>query len=236
MRIDIITLFPEFFEGIKDYSIVGRAIGSKRIELVTHNLRDWASDKYKSVDDHPYGGGPGMVLRFDVLLKALKNVKAKSKIQNNKSKTILLTPQGQVYKQKMAQELTKETNLILICGHYEGFDERIREYVDIEISVGDYVLTGGEIHAMVIVDSVVRLLPGVLGDDKSSIDESHSPSTSSGSTRLLEYPQYTRPEEYDGKSVPKILLGGNHKEIDAWRKEQAEERTKVRRPDLLNVG
>jgi len=236
MRIDIITLFPEFFEGIKDYSIVGRAIGSKRIELVTHNLRDWASDKYKSVDDHPYGGGPGMVLRFDVLLKALKNVKAKSKIQNNKSKTILLTPQGQVYKQKMVQELTKETNLILICGHYEGFDERIREYVDIEISVGDYVLTGGEIPAMVIVDSVVRLLPGVLGDDKSSIDESHSPSTSSGSTRLLEYPQYTRPEEYDGKSVPKILLGGNHKEIDAWRKEQAEERTKVRRPDLLNVG
>jgi len=236
MRIDIITLFPEFFEGIKDYSIVGRAIGSKRIELVTHNLRDWASDKYKSVDDHPYGGGPGMVLRFDVLLKALKNVKAKSKIQNNKSKTTLLTPQGQVYKQKMAQELTKETNLILICGHYEGFDERIREYVDIEISVGDYVLTGGEIPAMVIVDSVVRLLPGVLGDDKSSIDESHSPSTSSGSTRLLEYPQYTRPEEYDGKSVPKILLGGNHKEIDAWRKEQAEERTKVRRPDLLNVG
>ena len=235
MRIDIITLFPEFFEGIKDYSIVGRAIGSKRIELVTHNLRDWASDKYKSVDDHPYGGGPGMVLRFDVLLKALKNVKAKSKIQNNKSKTILLTPQGQVYKQKMAQELTKETNLILICGHYEGFDERIREYVDIEISVGDYVLTGGEIPAMVIVDSVVRLLPGVLGDDKSSIDESHSPSTSSGQA-LLEYPQYTRPEEYDGKSVPKILLGGNHKEIDAWRKEQAEERTKVRRPDLLNVG
>jgi len=235
MRIDIITLFPEFFEGIKDYSIVGRAIGSKRIELVTHNLRDWASDKYKSVDDHPYGGGPGMVLRFDVLLKALKNVKAKSKIQNNKSKTILLTPQGQVYKQKMAQELTKETNLILICGHYEGFDERIREYVDIEISVGDYVLTGGEIPAMVIVDSVVRLLPGVLGDDKSSIDESHSPSTSSGQA-LLEYPQYTRPDEYDGKKVPEILLGGNHKEIDAWRKEQAEERTKVRRPDLLNVG
>ena len=236
MRIDIITLFPEFFESFVKHSIVGRAVKNNKLEIVTHNLRDYADDKYKSVDDHPYGGGPGMVLRFDVLLKALKNVKAKSKIQNNKSKTILLTPQGQVYKQKMAQELTKETNLILICGHYEGFDERIREYVDIEISVGDYVLTGGEIPAMVIVDSVVRLLPGVLGDDKSSIDESHSPSTSSGSTRLLEYPQYTRPEEYDGKSVPKILLGGNHKEIDAWRKEQAEERTKVRRPDLLNVG
>ena len=155
---------------------------------------------------------------------------------NSQIITILLTPQGQVYKQKMAQDLAKETNLIVICGHYEGFDERIREYVDMEISIGDYVLTGGELAAMVIVDSVTRLLPGVLGDDKSSIDESHSLSTSSGSTRLLEYPQYTRPEEYDGKSVPKILLGGNHKEIDAWRKEQAEERTKVRRPDLLNVG
>jgi len=172
-----------------------------------------------------------------VLLQALNHVKSilKSQISNSQIKTVLLTPQGQVYKQKMAQELTKETNLILICGHYEGFDERIREYVDIEISVGDYVLTGGEIPAMVIVDSVVRLLPGVLGDDKSSIDESHSPSTSSGQA-LLEYPQYTRPDEYDGKKVPEILLGGNHKEIDAWRKEQAEERTKVRRPDLLNVG
>ena len=235
MRIDIITLFPEFFESFVKHSIVGRAVKNNKLEIVTHNLRDYADDKYKSVDDHPYGGGPGMVLRFDVLLKALKNVKAKSKIQNNKSKTILLTPQGQVYKQKMAQELTKETNLILICGHYEGFDERIREYVDIEISVGDYVLTGGEIPAMVIVDSVVRLLPGVLGDDKSSIDESHSPSTSSGQA-LLEYPQYTRPDEYDGKKVPEILLGGNHKEIDAWRKAQSQERTKVRRPDLLNVG
>jgi len=235
MRIDIITLFPEFFESFVQHSIVGRAVQNNKLEIVTHNLRDYADDKYKSVDDHPYGGGPGMVLRFDVLLKALKNVKAKSKIQNNKSKTILLTPQGQVYKQKMVQELTKETNLILICGHYEGFDERIREYVDIEISVGDYVLTGGEIPAMVIVDSVVRLLPGVLGDDKSSIDESHSPSTSSGQA-LLEYPQYTRPDEYDGKKVPEILLGGNHKEIDAWRKAQSQERTKVRRPDLLNVG
>ena len=237
MRIDIITLFPEFFEGIKDYSIVGRAIGSKRIELVTHNLRDWASDKYKSVDDHPYGGGVGMVLRFDILHKALSDIKSnlKSQMANSQIITILLTPQGQVYKQTMAQDLAQAQSLILICGHYEGFDERIREYVDMEISIGDYVLTGGELAAMVIVDSVTRLLPGVLGDDKSSIDESHSPSTSSGQA-LLEYPQYTRPDEYDGKKVPEILLGGNHKEIDAWRKAQSQERTKVRRPDLLNVG
>lgn len=233
MRIDIITLFPEFFESFVQHSIVGRAVKNNKLEIVTHNLRDYADDKYKAVDDHPYGGGPGMVLRFDVLLKALKNVKAKSKIQNNKSETILLTPQGQVYKQKMAQELAKETNLILICGHYEGFDERIREYVDIEISVGDYVLTGGEIPAMIVADSVARLLPGVLGDDSSSKNESFSPSTGSGSARLLEYPQYTRPAEYEDKKVPEILLGGNHAEIDKWRKIQSIERTKASRPDLI---
>ena len=237
MRIDIITLFPEFFESFVKHSIVGRAVKYNKLEIITHNLRDYADDKYKSVDDHPYGGGPGMVLRFDILHKALSDIKSnlKSQMTNSQIKTILLTPQGRVYKQGMAQELAKESNLILICGHYEGFDERIREYCDLEISVGDYVLTGGEIPAMIVTDSVARLLPGVLGDDKSSIDESHSPSTSSGQA-LLEYPQYTRPDEYDGKKVPEILLGGNHKEIDAWRKEQAEERTKVRRPDLLNVG
>jgi len=228
MRIDIITLFPEFFESFVQHSIVGRAVKNNKLEIVTHNLRDYADDKYKSVDDHPYGGGPGMVLRFDVLLQALNHVKSilKSQISNSQIKTVLLTPQGQVYKQKMAQELTKETNLILICGHYEGFDERIREYVDIEISVGDYVLTGGEIPAMVIVDSVVRLLPGVLGDDASSHDESHTDC-------LLEYPQYTRPEEYEGEKVPEILMNGNHAAIDKWRREQAIDRTKTRRPDLI---
>jgi len=225
MRIDIITLFPDFFEGLKTHSIVGRAIKDQKIEVVTHNLRDYATDKYKSVDDHPYGGGPGMVLRFDVLLNALNDVKKQS---SELTKTILLTPQGKVYKQEMARELSTENkNLILICGHYEGFDERIREYVDIEISVGDYVLTGGEIPAMILVDSVARLLPGVLGDDTSSHDESHS-------SNLLEYPQYTRPVEFDGKKVPEILMGGNHKEIDKWRKTKATERTQLRRPDLLN--
>lgn len=223
MRIDIITLFPELFEGFKSHSIVGRAIENKKVEIVTHNLRDWASDTYKSVDDRPYGGGPGMVLKVDVMHRALEEIK--SQIPQFNGKVILLTPQGQVYKQKMALELTKEENLILICGHYEGFDERIREYVDMEISIGDYVLTGGEIPAMVLADSVVRLLPGVLGDDSSSHDESHS-------AGLLEYPQYTRPETFNSTSVPEILLSGHHSEIEKWRRAQAKERTKIRRPDL----
>lgn len=226
MRIDVITLFPEFFDGLKEHSIVGRAIGSGKVELHTHNLREWATDSYGTVDDHPYGGGPGMVLRFDVLLTALKEVKEKTKKTIGTTKVILLSPQGQVYKQKTALELSKIENLILICGHYEGFDERIREYVDLEISIGDYVLTGGEIPAMILVDSVARLLPGVLGDDNSSRDESHSEG-------LLEYPQYTRPPEHDGKTVPEILLSGNHPKIDEWRREQAIKRTKERRPDLL---
>ena len=231
MRIDIITLFPDFFESLKSHSIVGRAIGSGKVELHTHNLRDWATDSYGSVDDHPYGGGPGMVLRFDVLLSALKAVKEKAKT-SGMTKVILLTPQGQVYKQSTALELSKIDNLILICGHYEGFDERIREYVDMELSIGDYVLTGGELAAMIVVDSVSRLLPGVLGDDTSSHDESHSPSAGSGQA-LLEYPQYTRPPKHDGKAVPEILLSGNHPKIDVWRREQSILRTKTRRPDMI---
>jgi tRNA (guanine37-N1)-methyltransferase len=235
MRIDIITLFPEFFEGLKNHSIVGRAIGTGKVELYTHNLRDWSKDAYKSVDDHPYGGGSGMVLRFDILLNALKDVKGMQSSDHSpkiaqgselECKTILLTPQGQVYKQAIAKGLAECSRIILICGHYEGFDERIREYVDLEISIGDYVLTGGEIPAMIIVDSVARLLPGVLGDDHSSVEESHSEG-------LLEYPHYTRPEEYEGKKVPEILLSGNHPAIEKWRKEQSVARTKARRPDLL---
>lgn len=225
MRIDILTLFPEFFETLMTHSIVARAIKAGKIELQVHNIREQASDKYGSVDDHPYGGGPGMVLKVDVLHRAL--VEVRSKILGENVKVILLTPQGQVFKQQMAGELKLESNLILICGHYEGFDERIREYCDIEVSIGDYVLTGGEIPAMVIVDAVARLLPGVLGDDTSSKDESHADG-------LLEYPQYTRPTEYDGKKVPEILLSGNHKEIESWRKKMAQERTKERRPDLLD--
>lgn len=224
MRIDIITLFPEFFEGLQSHSIVGRAIGTRKVEISAHNLRDYATDNYRSVDDHPYGGGPGMVLKVDVLHRALVDVR--SQIPDGRTKVILLTPQGQVYKQAIAKKLSKVENLILICGHYEGFDERIRDYVDIEVSIGDYVLTGGEIPAMVVVDSVVRLLPGVLGDDKSSAEESHSEG-------LLEYPHYTRPEEYEGKKVPEILMSGNHGEIEKWRRDQAKARTKERRPDLV---
>ena len=221
MKIDIITLFPDFFENLRSHSIIGRAIGSGKITVVTHNLRKWATDKYGSVDDHPYGGGAGMVLRFDILLRALRDIEQ----ETGKGTKILLTPQGEVYKQKVARSLAKHDHLILICGHYEGFDERIRNYVDMEISVGDYVLTGGEIPAMLVVDSVARLLPGVLGDDESSEKESFE-------NNLLEYPQYTRPEEYEGVKVPTILLSGNHAEIDKWRSEQATKRTKKRRPDL----
>lgn len=230
MRIDIITLFPEFFESWREHSIVGRAIKDKKIDLVVHNLRDWATDKYKSVDDHPYGGGPGMLLRVDVIGRALADVRRKMK--DKRGKVILLTPQGKVYKQQMAYSLRQTENLILVCGHYEGFDERIREYVDEEISIGDYVLTGGELPAMIVVDSVTRLLPGVLGDDESSREESFSPLADSGQA-TLEYPQFTRPAEYEGKKVPEILLGGNHAEINKWRKEQAQKRTKERRPELV---
>ncbi|MBP9669962.1 tRNA (guanosine(37)-N1)-methyltransferase TrmD [Candidatus Woesebacteria bacterium] len=222
MRIDIITLFPDFFEAFKTHSIIGRAIKAGKIELHLHNMRDEAKDKYGSVDDHPYGGGPGMVLRVDVVVPMIKRVKE----LNEGAPIILMTPQGEKYTQGKARTLASESGLILVCGHYEGFDERIREYATQEISIGDYVLTGGELASMVITDSVVRLLPGVLGDDTSSHDESHSEG-------LLEYPQYTRPLEYEGKKVPEILTGGNHKEIDKWRMEQSRERTKIRRPDLL---
>lgn len=222
MRIDIITLFPEFFDEFKVHSIIGRAIKSGKIEIFIHNLRDFTTDKYKTVDDHPYGGGPGMVLKVDVVVPAIHAVKK----LNTDSPVILMTPQGEKYVQSKAGTLAKESGMILVCGHYEGYDERIRDYVDQEISIGDYVLTGGELASMVIVDSVVRLLPGVLGDDMSSQDESHAEG-------LLEYPQYTRPVEFDGKKVPEVLVGGNHGEINKWRKAESVTRTMARRPDLL---
>lgn len=230
MKINILTLFPEFFDSLQTHSIVGRAIRDKKIELIVHNLRDWASDSYRSVDDRPYGGGPGMLLRVDVVAPAIADIRANC---GGGAKVILTTPQGQVYKQRVAKELSMEENLIIVCGHYEGWDERIREYVDMEISVGDYVLTGGEIPAMVIVDSVSRLLPGVLGDDNSSVEESHS--INSGQA-LLEYPQYTRPETYDGRTVPEILLSGHHVKINKWRKSKTKMRTQKCRPDLVGNG
>jgi tRNA (guanine37-N1)-methyltransferase len=210
MRIDILTLFPEMFAGPLDYSIVKRAQEKNDLQIKIHNLRDWATDKYKSVDDHPYGGGAGMILRVDIIEKAISTLK--SQITNHKSqKVILLDAGGKRFTQKKAVQLSKETHLIIICGHYEGVDHRIHEHIaDEVISVGDYVLSGGEIPAMVVVDTVVRLLPGVLGNPNSLEEESFNETG-------VEYPQYTRPEEYKGWKVPKVLLSGNHKEIKKWR-------------------
>ncbi len=242
MKISILTLFPEMFSGPFDHSIVKRAQEKELITIDFVNIRDFASDNYKSVDDHPYGGGVGMVLRVDVIDRALASVIANScpersrrvssrptptrtKVRYYKTRTILLDPQGTPYTQKKAVELSHLDHLILLCGHYEGVDERIRSLVDEEISIGDYITTGGEIPAMVIVDSVTRLLPGVLKKEEATQTESFSP--------ILEYPQYTRPEAYGGMNVPEVLLSGNHAVIAKWRKKQATLRTKKRRPDLL---
>ena len=221
MKIDILTLFPKMFKGPFDESIIKRAQDKGLVEIKSHNIRNWAKDRHKTVDDRPYGGGTGMVLMVEPLYKALKDLRGKN------TKVILMTPQGKPYKENDAKRLSKINHLIIIAGHYEGFDERIREnLVDEEISIGDYVLTGGEIPAMVITDSVVRLIPGVLEKEDATINESFSEG-------LLEYPQYTRPEDFKGWKVPNILLSGNHKEIAKWRKEKALEKTKSRRPDLL---
>lgn len=232
MKIDILTLFPEMFNGPFDTSMLKKARDKKAVEINIHNLRDWATDKHKTVDDRPFGGGKGMVLKIDVIDNALHDLK--SKIANHKSKIILLSPQGKVFNQKKAKELSKQKHLILIAGHYEGFDERISEHlVDEEISIGDYVLTGGEIPAMVIVDSVVRLLPGVLEEEATS-HESFSPTFHNlKHTTSLDFPQYTHPAVYKDWKVPEVLLSGNHKEIEKWRKEKAIEKTKNIRPDLL---
>lgn len=224
MKISILTLFPEMFESIFTQSIMKRAQKSGFVEIKIHNLRDWAIDKHKMVDDRPFGGGPGMVLKVDVLHAAILDLKE----QNLDARVILLTPQGEKYSQQRSEQFSQEKGLILIAGHYEGFDERIRDYVDQEISIGDYVLTGGEIPAMVIVDSVVRLLPGVLGDENSASTDSFS----AGSDKLG-CPQYTRPEEFDGKKVPDVLKSGDHAKIEKWREEQTKKRTQQRRPDLI---
>jgi len=214
------------FRGPFDQSIIHRACQHKHITISTINIRDFAKDAHKSVDDHPYGGGHGMVMRVDVVDRALLEVKKQH--TDLRAHTILLDPQGTPYKQSMARQLSAYQHIILICGHYEAFDERIRTLVDEEISIGDYILTGGEIPAMVIVDSVVRLIPGVLKQKEATIDESFS-------TPLLEYPQYTKPQTYKRHSVPAVLLSGNHKKISLWRASEAQKRTAKRRPDLSCV-
>lgn len=224
MRIDVLTLFPEAFESILEVSIVRRAREKGLIEVVLNNIRDFALDNYNSVDDKPYGGGPGMVMMCQPILDCLEQVEAD---EPTKGRRIMLTPQGQPFSQNLARELAQEERLILIAGRYEGFDERIRIALQpMEISIGDYVLSGGEIPAMVIIDAVTRLLPGALGD-KTSIDQE------SFSEGLLEYPQYTRPEVFRELTVPEILLSGHHAKIEEWRKQQARERTAQRRPDLI---
>lgn len=220
MKIDIITLFPSMFAGPFGTSMLKKAQDKKLIEINFIDLRQFGIGPRKQVDDTPYGGGGGMVLRADVIIPAIEATK--SKIQNRKSKIVLLTPQGRTLEQGMVRRLAKEDHLILVCGHYEGFDERIRKFVDLEISIGDYVLTGGEIPAMVVVDSVVRLISGVLGGEASLKEESFV----QGST--LEYSQYTRPESFRGLKVPKVLLSGDHAAIAKWRQAESTKRTKKR--------
>ncbi|HWX22234.1 MAG TPA: tRNA (guanosine(37)-N1)-methyltransferase TrmD [Candidatus Binatia bacterium] len=221
MKIDVLTLFPAMFAGPLDESIVMRARRAGLLDLEIHNLRDYAHDRHRTVDDRPFGGGPGMLLKPEPIFEAVE------KLAREKTRVILLSPAGRAFNQAIARELALLDDLLLVSGHYEGFDERIRaELADDELSIGDYVLTNGALPAMVIIDAVTRLLPGALGDDESSQEESFSHG-------LLEYPQYTRPAEFRGMKVPEVLLSGNHAEIAKWRAEQSRQRTKERRPDLL---
>ena len=221
MRIDIITLFPEICRAPLSESIMKRAQENGALELRIHNLRDWTTDKHHVVDDAPFGGGQGMVMKPDPIFAAVESLRRPNSV------TILMTPQGKRFDQTLANEMSKQQHLVVLCGHYEGIDHRVVEHLaNAEISIGDYVLTNGAIAAVVFVDAVVRLIPGVLGDDQSAIDDSFRGG-------LLEAPQYTRPAEFRGWTVPKVLLSGNHAQIAAWRKEKAVRRTRENRPDLL---
>lgn len=222
MKIDVLTLFPGMFSGPLDESIVKRAREAGILQLGIHNLRDWTHDRHKTVDDRPFGGGPGMLLKPEPIFEAVEH------LRNERTQVILLCPQGRKFDQAVARELAQNEHLMLVCGSYEGFDERIREALaDDELSIGDFVLTNGALPAMVVIDAVTRLLPGVLGDEESSKDESFSQG-------LLEYPHYTRPADFRGMKVPEVLLSGNHAEIARWREQQARLRTARRRPDLTD--
>jgi len=225
VRIDVLTLFPEMFPPILGTSILSRAIAKKVVRVGVHDLRDWSNDKHRKVDDRPYGGGPGMVMRAEPFFLAVEDLKKQA---SGAPHVVLLSPQGEKLTQGKAQELAAKPWLILLCGHYEGVDDRVRErLVQEELSIGDYVLTCGELPAMVLIDSVVRLLPGSLGDDQSASEESFS-------GNLLEYPQYTRPVEFRGMRVPDVLLSGDAPRVAEWRKLQALRRTQARRPDLMS--
>jgi tRNA (guanine37-N1)-methyltransferase len=227
MRCDIVTLFPEAFEGFLRTSFVARGLAGGQLEVRFRSPRDFGLGKHKSVDDTPYGGGSGMVMRVDVLAACIESLDADAP-DGVRAHRVLLTPQGAPLVQSRVRALAERPALMLVCGRYEGFDERVRSLCDEEISLGDFVMTGGEVAAMAIVDATVRLLPGVLGNAESVREESHSVDNEG----LLEYPQYTRPAEFRGQGIPPVLAGGHHAQIAAWRKEQSIERTRERRPDL----
>ncbi|GGG12574.1 tRNA (guanosine(37)-N1)-methyltransferase TrmD [Paenibacillus abyssi] len=226
MKIDVLTLFPEMLEGVFGASILGKAKEKGIVSLNAVNFRDYANNKHNTVDDYPYGGGGGMVLKPDPIFAAVEDLLPEN---GAKPRIVLMCPQGETFTQRKAEELSGEQHLIFICGHYEGYDERIRQHlVTDELSIGDYVLTGGELPAMVVIDSVVRLLPGVLGNESSAVTDSFS-------TGLLEYPHYTRPVSFRGWDVPEVLVSGHHAKIEAWRREQSLLRTLERRPELLEL-
>lgn len=226
MRFDIITIFPEIFSGVFDFGIIRRAVESNLIEVRIHDLRDCAYDRHRQVDDRPFGGGAGMVMKPEPLFRAVEAVTHGAAVET--TATVLLSPQGRVFNQRAAEEFSRKSQVVLVCGRYEGVDERVVEHlVTDEVSIGDYVLSGGEIPAMVVVDAVTRLIPGALGSDRSAENDSFADG-------LLDYPHYTRPAEYRGLKAPDVLLGGNHAEVERWRRRKALEKTLKRRPDLLN--
>jgi tRNA (guanine37-N1)-methyltransferase len=222
MRIDLLTLFPEFFLSPLNQSMLRRAQELGKVEFRVINIRDFAGDRHKVTDDRPFGGGPGMVMKPEPLVAAIRRVRE----EDPDTKVILLSPAGRLFDQETAGQLAQGPALLLLCGHYEGVDERVRHFIDDEISIGDYVLTGGEIPALVVVDAVTRLIPGVLGNEEAAAEESFQ-------TGLLEYPHYTRPREFEGHPVPEVLLSGDHARIARWRREQALRRTRALRPELL---
>lgn len=231
MRIDVITIFPKMFEGVISQSMLRIAQEKGILQVGLTDLRDYTTDKHRSVDDRPYGGGPGMVMLVEPVAKAVRDVR--DRVPGKPGRLLLTCPQGRVFDQAMARELAGADRLVIVAGHYEGYDERIVELLGAErLSIGDYVLTGGELPAMVVIDAVTRLLPDVLGDPESTACESFAPENEG----LLEYPQYTRPAVFEGHAVPQVLLSGDHAKVDEWRREQALERTRKFRPDLLNPG
>lgn len=225
MRFDILTLFPEFFISPLKQSLLGKAVARGILSVNTYNLRDFTTDRHRTTDDSPYGGGAGMVMKAEPVVRALETLKRED--TSVKARVLLTTPQGRPLTQELARELSGEGRVIIVCGRYEGVDERIREFVDTEVSLGDFVLTGGEIAALAIIDAVGRLIPDVLGEPQSAEHDSFSDG-------LLEYPQYTRPEDFRGMKVPEVLLSGNHAEIERWRRKESLRRTAQRRPDLID--